>query len=229
MNAKTMHKYLLLLFVGGLGLSAWIVRSASIQLTATSSELSTLRNDISNLERKREGLEKAKVVLADNAHTLSTLSKVVPEDKDQAKIVEEIYAIAEKAGVTIDSVGFPASTLGSQTTVKAAPTTTQDPAAAGSATSTTATPAPQKNISQATPLKDIPGIQSIALSIGAINSKSLPAGSGVRYSELMSFIRQIERNERAIQITALGIGQDKSVNGEPTFSLTISLTIFVRS
>jgi hypothetical protein len=216
------------LFVAGLGFSGWLVKSASTQLTNSSSELSTLRKEIADLDKKREGLEKAKVVLADNTSTLLTLSKVIPVDKDQAKIVEEIYAIADNAGVTIDSVGFPASTLGNQAAKPTATATTQGTTTpSGSTPTTTATP--QKSISQATPLKDIPGVQSIELSIGAINSKSLPPSSGVRYAELMSFIRQIERNERAIQITAIGIGQDKVVNNEPTFSLTISLTIFVKS
>lgn len=235
MSAKKMYRYLLLVFVGGLALSLWIVRYASSQLAATSTELTSLRTDIANLEQKRTNLEKAKIVMADNAYTIEKLSKVVPTDKDQAKVVGEIYAIADKAGITIDSVGFPASTLGSQA-VKAAPpaatgtnTSTSATSSSTSGTSTQATPAPQKSISQATPLKDIPGIQAIELSLGTINSKSLPVGSGVRYSEMMSFIRQIERNQRATQITAIGIGQDKVVNGEPTFNLTISLTIFIQS
>jgi hypothetical protein len=235
MNAKKMYKYLLLIFIGGLVLSVWIVRYASSQLTSTSSELTGLRSDISGLELKREGLEKAKVVMADNAYTIERLAKVVPADKDQARVVGEIYSIADKAGVNIDSVGFPASTLGSQAVRVASPadtTTTNATASSSTSSSATATPpapAPQKIISQATPLKDIPGVQSIELSLGAINSKSLPPASGVRYSEMLSFIRQLERNERATQITAIGIGQDKVVNGEPTFSLTVSLTIFIQS
>lgn len=224
MNAKKMHKFLLLIFVGGLALSIWIVRYANAQLAATSADLTTLRTDIANLEHKREGLQKAKVILANNEDTLDTLSKVIPEDKDQAKIVKEIYSIADKAGVSIESVGFPASTLGSPAAKVATPAISNGTTTDGSKPAT-----PQKSISQATPLKDIPGIQAIELSIGAISSKTLPLGSGVRYSELMSFIRQIERNQRAIQITALGIGQGQIVNGEQTFTLTISLTIFVRS
>ena len=222
MSAKKVHKYLLLLFVGGLVLSGWIVHYANTQLALTSSALTSLRTDIANLEHKREGLQKAKVILNDNSHTLDTLSKVIPEDKDQARIVEEIYSIASKAGVNIESVGFPASTLGSPAVKAVTPTV-------DNSTSAPKTTTPPKNVSQATPLKDIPGVQAIDLSIGAINSKTLPAGSGVRYSEMMSFIRQIERNQRAIQITALGIGQGPVVNGEQTFTLTISLTIFIRS
>lgn len=228
MNAKSAYRYLLLTFVAGIGLSAWIVRYASIQLASTSTELVSLHQDIANLEHRRDSIEKAEVVLADNSDTVATLSKVVPDDKNQATVVSELYAIADKAGISIDSVGFPASTLGSQPAKPTASSTSTNTTPSGGTVSTSPS-IPQTSISQATPLKDIPGVQSIALSIGAINSKSLPAGSGVRYSEMMSFIRQLERNERAIQITALGIGQDKVVNGEATFSLTISLTIFVKS
>lgn len=227
MNAKTAYRYLLVAFVAGIGLSAWIVRYASLQLTSTSGQLISLRQDIANLEHKRDSLENARTVLAENSESIATLSKVIPDDKNQAIIVSELYTIADKAGITIDSIGFPASTLGSQA-AKAAPAANTASTPASDAPSTQA-PSQQRSISQATPLKNIPGIQSIELSIGAINSKSLPIGSGVRYAEMMSFIRQLERNERAIQITSLGIGQDKIVNGEPTFNLSISLTIFVKS
>lgn len=227
MNAKKAYRYLLLLFVGGLAFAGWIVKYSNTQLAATSADLTVLRKDIGELEQKRTQLEKAKVVMRENAHTVDTLSKVVPEDKDQAKIVEEIHSIADKAGVSITSVGFPASTLGSQVLKVATPVTTDTPKSSQAQSPVASQTV--RNISQATPLKDIPGIQAIELSIGTINSKTLAVGSGVRYSEMMSFIRQIERNERAIQITALGIGQNQVIGGEPTFNLTISLTIFVRS
>lgn len=85
MSAKKAYRYMLLLFVGGLVFSGWIVKYAGTQLTATSADLQSLRKNISELEQKRTGLEQARIIMKDNSHTIGTLAKVIPEDKDQAK------------------------------------------------------------------------------------------------------------------------------------------------
>jgi cell division protein FtsL len=232
MTPKKVYRYLLLAFVAGLVLSVFIVRYASNWLTASSLELTQLRAEVSSLEEKRTDLNQAKQTLTEKESAIEIMNKVIPVDKDQARIVKEIYLIADKAGVTIDSVGFPASTLGSalvKPTVPApADATTQNQNAASP---TQETPKPvSKSISQATPLKDIPGVQSIELSLGAIRGKTLPVGTnGVKYAEMMSFIRQIERNQRTIQIRSLGIEQASIVDGEQAYTLTLTLVIFIRA
>lgn len=228
MTTKKAYRYILGLFVVGLIASIWFVQYASGWLTSSSTELTTIRSEVEQLEKKRIGLEDAKKTLRDKDSDIETLEKVLPTDKDQARVVEEIYKIAAEAGVTIESVGFPASTLGNQTTPK--------PVVATDATTTNASDQPQqsttvapKAVSQATPVKEIPGVQSIDLSIGAINSTTLPTGTGIRYSELIAFMKLLERNQRTIQIRSLGIGQDQVINGENTFSLNVALTIYIRA
>jgi hypothetical protein len=237
MTSKKLHRYLIILFALIILGSAFIVRYANSWLTTSSQELSMLKLEVDTLEAKRQGLEQAKITLADNKVGLSILDQAVPTDKDQARIVSELFKIADNANLTIASVGFPTSTLGQSTqaptTTTPTPTTTTDAATGSSTPATTdttqTTAKPAQSISQATPLKDIPGIQSIEVSLGALNSKTLPPGSGMRYSELLSFLRNIERNRRTIQVKSINIGQGTPVNGEAVFTLDVALSIFIRS
>lgn len=224
MSAKKVNLYLSLVFVAALGLSLFILRYASNWLTQSSQELISLRAEVAGLNTKQADLDKAKKALADNAAELDTLSKVLPEDKDQARVIQEIYALADQANITIDSVSFPSSTLGAATAPKPATTTETLPAGT---TSSEAAPAPVKSVSQATPLKEIPGVQSIELSIGTITSKDASI-KGVRYEEMMKLIKLIERNRRTLQIRSIGIGQNANTSGAPTYNLSLSLVIFIQ-
>jgi hypothetical protein len=231
MNIQKVHKIFLLIFVASIVASAFIVRTAANWLTQSSSELNSIRGELSDLSTKLENIDRQKKVLATQASSVSTLSFVLPKEKDQARALKEIEAIANQANVTIESVGFPSSTLGSAQTV--APKTTADTTApsttSGTSTGATATPTPSKPtkvVSQATPLKDIPGVQSIELSIGAINSKDTSI-KGVRYDEMLSLLKLIERNRRTMQIRSIGIGQTETAAGK-TYSLTLSIVIFIQ-
>jgi len=230
MTPKKVSRYLTLLFIVGLGLSVFMLRYATNWLTTSSQELMTLRTEVAQLDKKQTDLEKAKKALGDNATELETLSRVLPEDKDQARVVQEIYAIANQANINIDSVSFPSSTLGAPVAAKAAPaaeTTTGASSSTPTPDSAAAKAAPVKTVSQATPVKEIPGVQSIALSLGTITSKDATI-KGVRYEEMMTLIKLIERNRRVMQIQSIGIGQSETAGGQPTYNLTLSVIIFIQ-
>lgn len=236
MNPKKFHRYFVLLFVATVAFSIFILRYASTWLTESSQELMLIRGEIAQLNQDQQDLDKAKKQLNNNALAIETLAMVLPSEKDQARVVEELNAIADLANVKIDSIGFPSSTLGSQSAPKpaaaAATTDTTTSSAQNStsaSTSSTAAPAtkPTASVSQATPVKEIPGVQSIELSIGTITSKDQSI-KGVRYDEMMRFIRLIERNRRTMQIRSIGIGQTESNGGEPSYNLTLSVVIFIQ-
>lgn len=226
MGAKKFHQYLMIAFIAGLALSVFLLRYANNWLTESSKELTSLRSEVVALEKKRTDLENAQHTLAKETIAIETLAKVVPDDKDQARIISELYQIATVAGVTIESVGFPASTLGSEVAKPAPATQTTD--ANSAQTSQAQTPAPQTTVSQATPVKEIAGLQSIDLTLGAINSIGMPSGSGIRFGELMNFLKLVERNKRTIQIKSLGINKGTNASGEESYNLDVTLTIFIR-
>jgi cell division septation protein DedD len=231
MNAKKLNKYLLVLFVFGLGLSGYIVKYASGWLESNSGELAKLKTDVYVLEQKNIHLDSTRKFLSSHTSEINTLNEVLPTSKDQAKIIKQLDSITEKANVTIESVSFPSSSLGSAPP-KVAPatpaeTTTNTPAT-GQKPEEAPKPTP-KIISQATPLKDIAGVQTISITLGAINSKNLPEGaSGLRYEDMIAFIKELERNQRIMQTSSIEIGQ-RTLNKERYYTLTISLAVFLRS
>jgi HAMP domain-containing protein len=227
MNARTFNKFLLAGFAVAIVTSFLLLRYANNWLTASSTELSTLRSEVAALEIKQNDLNLAKATLVDQKNERQTLDLVLPTNKDQSRLIQELTSIAATAGVSINSISFPTSTLGTQvkTSAPAPADTTTDQ------TTTQTAPATPKaaTISQATPIKEIPGVQAIDITIGQINSVGLPAGGGVRYSEMMQFIRLIERNQRSIQIKSIGISSATAPSGEPLYSLDVALTTFVRT
>lgn len=220
MSAQKVYRYLIGLFILGLGLSFFIVRYAGEWLSKSSEELTVLRTEVSDLEKKRSLLEKGKQILSSDEPAIATLAKVLPEDKDQARVIQEIKAIADQANITIDSVGFPSSTLGSEAP-KPAPAPATDQNTQAQQTQPTAT----ASVSQATPVKEIPGVQSIEVTLGAMRSKNTTASTGVRYDEMITLLKGIERNRRTMQIESIGISQNAGID---SYTLSLSLIIYIK-
>jgi hypothetical protein len=227
MTVKKIYRVLLLLFAASIVGSVLLVRYAANWLSESSVELNSLRGEVTELERQWTDLERAKKVLTEQSEYITTLGLVLPEDKDQARVVEELYAIADQANVKIDSVGFPSSTLGSAAPPKPVASTEATASTSDASTATAPAPAPMKTVSQATPVKEIPGVQAIELSIGTITSKD-PSIKGIRYEEMTKLLNLIERNRRTMQIRAIGIGQTQNPGSVPTYDLSLSIVIFIK-
>lgn len=54
------------------------------------------------------------------AYLNEIINSALPQDKDQARTVREIFLLAKQAGITIKSVQFPSSTLGAVTSAAGA-------------------------------------------------------------------------------------------------------------
>ena len=228
MTINRLYKYLVALFIFGIILSGYLVHYASGWLENSSQDLAKLRTDVYVLTEKSKYLDTEKRYLDSHSPEINTLDSVLPKDKDQAKVIKQLESIADKSGIKFDSISFPTSSLGSSTQI-AKPTTT-DSATTNNTNISEAPPKPSKVISQATPLKDIPGVQTIEITLGALSSKDSKPGAGMRYPEMISFIKQLERNQRIIQTQSIQIGQAPSNNkGEPMYILTVSITVFLRS
>ncbi len=225
MNAKKFNRYLTIAFVLGLVLSFGILYYAVAWLTKSSEELTQLRTDTLLAEKKRDSIEEAQRILRGSAENAAILSQVLPTDKDQAHLISQLNSLASQANIQLDSIGFPASTLGNQTP-RPATTPQQNTTSDGTATTQTTTPAAPKTISQATPVKEIPGVYSIEVTLGSIRSKD--ADRGLRYDEMINFLRLLERNQRTIQTRSISIGQTATDSGEIRFTLDVSLSVFIR-
>lgn len=125
---------------------------------------------------------------------LNTIAKsVVPQDKYQALAVREIADLAAQSGISqLSSVAFAPSTLGATTTVK--------------------TPA---GLTQVTPVKSIPGVYDLQITI------TQNATARVSYSSFITFLQKIEQNRRTAEVTSINVLPFQKDPSQISFTLVI--------
>jgi hypothetical protein len=123
---------------------------------------------------------------------------IVPQDKDQAEAVREIVNVAASAGVNPTSITFPASTLGANALGTTTPTTTASP------------------LSQLTPVKGIPGVYNLQITIEQDNKHPVP------YSNFLAFLSNLELNRRTAQVTSIQLAPDKLQPDQLSFTLIVN-------
>ena len=194
-------------FIGLSFLGLSLLKSKSAKMVDLKLKNKTAEAQLANLEISRKDIEKY-------SYFKEVANTVIPNDKDQAQAVLEIFQMAQAAGIGIQSITFPSSNLGAKTVPSASATTP-----------TTPSTATQKAISQAVPVVGIPGLYSVQLTISPASGPQVAANQQVTYAKMLDFLSRIENNRRTAQITQVNIqpGNGQQIN----FSLTIN--IFIKS
>lgn len=187
---------------GGLSL----LKSKSKEMVGLKLQSETTDSQLSNLEQTKKDIEKY-------SYFKDVAKTVIPNDKDQAQAVLEINQMANDAGILIQSITFPASSLGLRTSTVTS--TTQD-ATSPSSTSTA--------ISQAKPVTGISGLYSLELIITPESDDSVPVDKQLTYDKMLHFLNSIENNRHTAQITQVTI-QPATNKSSLTFSLKINIFI----
>ena len=195
-----------LVFIGLCILGLNILKSKSAQMVDLKLKNRTAETQLSNLETSKKDIEKY-------SYFKDIASTVIPNDKDQAQAVLEIFQMAQASGISIQSITFPSSNLGAKTTT---PSATPAPATTPSADAS-------KAISQAVPVSGVTGLYSVQLTISPQTGPQLPASQQVTYPKMLDFLSRIENNRRTAQITQVNIqpGTGQQLN----FNLTINIFI----
>ncbi len=178
-----------------------------------------LKNQTANAQLTNLGISKKEVEKYSYFKTVA--STVIPNDKDQAEAVLEIFQLASQSGISLQSITFPSSNLG----VKSAPS---NPSTASGGSSATATsPNTQKIISQSTPVIGIPGLYSVQLTIAPDSGPQVPEDQQVTYPKMLDFLSRIENNRRTAQITQVNI-QPTGNPGSGQINFTLTVNIFIK-
>lgn len=129
---------------------------------------------------------------------------IVPQDKDQAEAVLEIVRIAQESNIQprLSSITFPVSTLGAK------PVT-------GTTGTTSVTPTANNNLSQLTPVKGVPGVYDLQITLQ--QSEKEP----VSYPVLLTFLKKLEQNRRTAQVNSITITPDTKNPALISFTLII--------
>lgn len=131
---------------------------------------------------------------------------VVPQDKDQAKTIRELNAIAASTGIKLQQINFSASNLG-----QAAPKKTTDAEEGGSTSSTPAAPA----ITQVKPVSGISGVYSLEVTVSSGEENP------VSYNKFLQFLEKLESNRRTAHVSSITVTPTEN-KSEVTFSLVLN-------
>lgn len=199
-----------------IGIVASVVMG-DMYLQKQASKLNELKVQDRILEEQQTALTQANKDIAKYTELEKVSKSVVPQDKDQANAVLEIIEIARQSGIAIQSITFPASSLGA----KAAPAPKTD-AGSGDAAKPATPAAP--TISQAKPVDGVPGVYSLEMNITPVSSDTSP----ISYYQFLDFLGRLENNRRTAQVTQIKISPKTSSPQSPFISFTLTINIFVK-
>lgn len=213
-DSKTLRLILIsCLVLLGVGFFATAFLGLSV-LSKKSQSLVQLKSQSQSTDTRLNNLEQAKKEVDKYSYFKDVAKTVIPSDKNQAEAVLEIYQMAQQSGIAIQSITFPASTLG-QSTGKPVPGLKTDAASASTQTALT----------QAKPVSGIPGLYSLELTITPAAGKDVPAAQQVTFPKMLDFLKRIENNRHTAQITAVGI---QPASDNQTLSFTLTINIFIK-
>ncbi|MBX4197031.1 type 4a pilus biogenesis protein PilO [Candidatus Saccharibacteria bacterium] len=214
---KLDSKRLRLLLLGVLALSIvgffGVMLAGLSTLGSESKKMVDLRVQSETADAQLSNLEQTKKDIEKYSYFKDVAKTVIPNDKDQAQAVLEINQMASQSGISIQSITFPASTLGLRTTT----TPTQQDATSASSSSAA--------ISQAKPVTGIPGLYSLELIITPESSNTAAPSKQVTYDKMLSFLHRIENNRHTAQITQVTI---QPANGKTSLTFTLTINIFIK-
>lgn len=170
-------------------------------LESHAARLISLKAKNEALTSEQQGLVKAKKDIKTYAQLETIAKSVVPQDKDQAEAVREIVNIAAAYGISLSTISFPASSLGSLI-----------PQASSSSTSTKTT----VSLSQLQPVKNISGVYQLQISVVGDSNKP------VAYDKFISFLSALENNRRTAQVSTISIQPNLANRNLLTFTLSLN-------
>jgi hypothetical protein len=184
-------------------------------LVSRTNKLVTLKAKSLALAQEQISLNQAKKDIQTYTSLDKIAQSVVPQDKDQAEAVREIVNLAATNNVSLASITFPASSLGTGPGGSSATSTSSTPAQAGPAASA-ASNAATAALSQLTAVKDIPGVYQLPITVDGDPNQP------VQYNEFINFLSALEHNRRTSQVSSITIQPDTKNPDYLTFSLTLS-------
>lgn len=220
MNSKKTF-YILIGVIVILSLSAiGVLITSTILLKRQSQELSEVKIERHLLDEQQDLLTQANRDILEYAELEQIAKSVVPQDKDQAKAVREIVGIADFVGISIRSISFPTSNLGTRQSSSTRSTdTNEEPTAEKGQTSTPSSPP----ISQAKPVDGAPGIYSLEMTI-VPDTNAQP----VTYYQFLDFLERLENNRRTAQVTRVKISPVNAAGDNPYVDFSLTINIFVK-
>lgn len=179
--------------------------AGDIFLKKQSEKLSGLKAQNQVIKEQEVSLAQAKKDIEKYTQLDEIAQSVVPQDKDQAKTIREINAIAAASGIKLQQISFTNSNLG-----QAVPKKTTDSEGESSQT----TPA-APSISQVKPVEGISGVYGLEITVSSGESNP------VSYYKFLQFLEKLESNRRTAHVSSINVTPTDS-RDDVTFSLVLN-------
>lgn len=153
------------------------------------------------IEEQQKFLLQAKADLAKYSELETITKSIVPQDKDQAKTVRELTAIARRSGIELRSISFAASELGSTVAIPGS------------------TPGAKSPLSQVKPVEGIPGVFALEITISPDEAQP------ISYYQFLGFLENLESNRRTAHVDKITLNPSPSGN---TLSFILTLNAYVK-
>lgn len=216
MNSKRLYFGLLaiigLLFVG---LIAGVYGTNSL-LTSEANTLTGLKAKSQALTEQQEGLASAKKDIQKYAGLEAITKTVVPQDKNQAEAVRELVNIAAANNVSLGTITFPSSTLGTSAAGTATTGTAATSASTAAAAAAAASNSTTNTLSQLLPVVGIPGVYELTINVDSDSSNP------VQYNSFINFLAALEQNRRTAQVTSISLTPTTENPNYLTFTLSLN-------
>lgn len=198
MNSKRVY-FLMLGVVGllGIGMVAAVYFGDHL-LKQRTQKLVSLKLDSRVLDEQQTALVQANKDVAKYAELEKIAKTVVPQEKDQAKVVRQIISDAAASGVGIQNITFPSSTLG-QTQNK--------------------TGTSKNSTTQLKTVDGIPGLYLLEITVQSDNTKP------VSFQQLTDFLAKLEKNRRTSQVSSISVSPDTKNRKLVTFTITVNVYV----
>lgn len=183
-------------------------------LKSQASKLADLRAQNQVVEDQKIALVRGKEDIERYSELDEIAKAIVPQDKDQARTIREINAIAAESGISLQAVTFTESSLG-----EAAQPSAQNKNQTSSTSSTASTAQNQSGLTQVTPVEDIPGVYALQITI------SPPAEKPIPYQQFLSFLEKLENNRRTAHVDNISV---TPVEGSSGITFTLTLNVYVK-
>jgi hypothetical protein len=243
LHAKLLHRILIACIALAIIASVASVWYATGWLSTRAETLVEVRLEQIGLEEQQKRAFEASNALDEYGELSEIVKQVAPTEKEQEKIIAELYKIADENNIAIQSLAFDSSNLGEEKTNT--PTPAQTPVAQGGeaqdgAEDSSATPATTATVRNTiTQTVKIDGLKNVVgLNIRPEGFTQLikdgngnvvgTRESGLEYSTILNFLESLERNRRQMIIDQISItpiqGEDGQIAG---YTLTLALTALI--
>lgn len=157
------------------------------------------------LEKDEQALLQAKRDIEKYKELLQVAKSIVPQEKDQARTVRELVSLAQQSGISIESISFPASTLGQKQTGMKKGSNKQQTGPEGT--------------TQLVPVEGLSNVYAMPITVTVNEANS------VTYDQLLAFLGKLEQNRRTSHVTNLTITPSQDDRSKVTFELQLNAYI----